>query len=596
MIPVFKPHIGSETLLAASQALDLGWLGMGSLVKEFEEGIAKYLEVEPPRQVVAVNTCTSALHLALLAAGVGPGDEVITPALNNIGDFQALAMCGAKPVFADILEDDLGLDPDAIEPLLGPRVKAVIALHYTGIPCRIGAIREITRRKGLRLIEDVAHATGTRVGGRPIGADGDLACFSFDAIKTLTCVDGGLIVLPNADEAAQMYPLRLLGMTQPNERLYGNSRAYKYDVHGPGFRYHLANLHGAIGTSQLRRLPEFIANRRAYCRLYRSLLDDVPGIVTPQSDFADCSMFIFVLRVLDGRRAELASFLKDRGVETGVHWIPGNQLTWLRQSRGADKIPVTDRIGEEILTLPLWSFMPEETVVEVANRIREFFGCVTRSAPRRPVQGRALLDHVKAGEPPGYRVPVPGFLGVSLRAVSTSEPAPADVAYLTEWRNQNVKSFLTEFEATPARTRGWLTSAVARDSSRILFMIEEDGKPPLGYIGLAFIDWEAGVGEADSVVRGRHGRSGVMSAALRALLAWARRELGLVAFRVRVLADNPANEFYRKFGFKERTRVALSREQSPGFVAWREVGADAAGDGRALVHYDLPDLPAGARA
>jgi dTDP-4-amino-4,6-dideoxygalactose transaminase len=259
--------------------------------------------------------------------------------------------------------------------LLSPRVKAVIALHYMGIPCQIEAIRSITSRLGLRLIEDVAHATGTRLAsGRPLGADGDLACFSFDAIKTLTCVDGGLVVVRNAEEAGQLHPLRLLGMTQPNERLYANSRAYRYDVHGPGFRYHLANLHAAIGTSKLRRLPDFVSNRRRYCCLYKQLLDDVPGIVTPRSDFAGCSMFMSVIRVLNGRRSELMDYLKERGIETGIHWMVANQLSWLRHARGADSIPTTDRIGAEILTLPLWSFMPEATVVQVANHIREFFG------------------------------------------------------------------------------------------------------------------------------------------------------------------------------------------------------------------------------
>jgi len=390
MIPVFKPHIGSETILAAAQSLDLGWLGMGSLVKEFEDAIARYLEIESPREVVAVNTCTSALHLALILAGVGPGDEVITPALNNIGDFQAISMCGATPVFADIREHDLGLDPDAIEPLLGPRVKAVIALHYMGIPCQIQAIRDITRKHGLRLIEDVAHATGTRMpGGRPLGAEGDLACFSFDAIKTLTCVDGGLVVTRDAAEAARLHPLRLLGMTQPNERLYSNSRAYKYDVLGPGYRYHLANLHAAIGSSQLRRLPEFIANRRHYCRLYKQLLEDIPGIVTPPGDFTDCSMFIFVLRVLGGRRQELMDYLKEHGVETGIHWMVANQLTWLRDARGAHTIPTTDRIGAEILTLPLWSFMPEATIVNVANHIRTFFGRPIVSTSTYPIHNVA---------------------------------------------------------------------------------------------------------------------------------------------------------------------------------------------------------------
>lgn len=372
MIPVFKPYIGSDTVKAATDALDLGWLGMGSYVKEFEEKLTAYLELPPEYHLIAVNTCTSALHLALLTAGVGPGDEVITTGLNNIGDFQAIGMCGARPVFVDICDDDLGIDPELIEPALGPKVKAIIALHYTGIPCRIDGVLEVAQEHGVRVIEDAAHALGTRWQGRMIGSFGDLTCFSFDAIKTLTCIDGGAIVVSHAEEAEKIYPARLLGMTQSNERLYSNSRAYHFDVFGQGFRYHLANLHANIGLSQLRKLPEFIVNRRKYCRKYNRLLEGVPGLITPQTNFDDASMFDYVLRVQHGRRGELADYLKENGIDTGIHWLPGNRFTWLKNCRGADSIPITDSVGDEIMTLPLWSYMDEELILRVAGAVRDF--------------------------------------------------------------------------------------------------------------------------------------------------------------------------------------------------------------------------------
>jgi len=373
MIPVFKPYIGDDTMKAAVDALDLGWLGMGSYVKDFEEKLTQYLELPVQYRLVAVNTCTSALHLALLSAGVGPGDEVITPALNNIGDFQAIGMCGARPVFVDICDDDLGINPALIKPMLGPKVKAIIALHYTGRPCQIKGVFDEAHKYGLRVIEDAAHAVGTRWQGKMVGSYGDITCFSFDAIKTLTCIDGGAIIVPSADESEMLYPARLLGMTQSNERLYSNSRAYNFDVFGQGFRYHLANLHASIGLSQLKKLPEFIANRRKYCRFYSQLLEDVPGIITPRTDFDDVSVFNYVIRIQNGRRTELSDYLKGKGIDTGIHWLPGNRFTWLKSCRGADSIPVTDRIGDEIMTLPLWSFMPDDVIISVVNEIRNFF-------------------------------------------------------------------------------------------------------------------------------------------------------------------------------------------------------------------------------
>jgi dTDP-4-amino-4,6-dideoxygalactose transaminase len=370
---VFKPYIDLDTFDAARESLELGWLGMGSYVHRFEQDLSSYLELPTHRRLVAVNTGTSALHLALKVAGVGPGDEVITPALNNIGDFQAIGMCGARPVFADIREDDLGIDVESAERVTGSRVKAVIALHYMGVPCDVDGVHLFAEEHGLRVIEDAAHATGTRHNGSMIGASGDLTCFSFDAIKTLTCIDGGAVVTSNPGEAESLFPARLLGMTQSNERLYANSRAYAYDVKDQGYRYHLANLHAAIGLSQLRKLPEFIKNRRAYARAYNEALAEVDGIVVPQTDFNNVSVFHYVMRVLNGRREELADHLRQRGIETGIHWVPGNRLSWLKDCRGAGHLPATDRIGDEILTLPLWSFMEEEVISQIIGAIQSFF-------------------------------------------------------------------------------------------------------------------------------------------------------------------------------------------------------------------------------
>ncbi|MEW5802911.1 MAG: DegT/DnrJ/EryC1/StrS family aminotransferase [bacterium] len=373
MIPLFKPYIGSDTMKAAVDALELGWLGMGSYVNQFEEELSRFLEIGGSRKLVAVNTCTSALHLALLIAGVKDGDEVITPALNNIGDFQAIGMCGARPVFCDISEEDLGIDPHKIDLVIGPKTKAIIVLHYSGIPCRIGDVLDLARKRGLRVIEDAAHAIGTQINGKRVGSYGDLVCYSFDAIKTLTCIDGGAVVVNDEEEADSLYPARLLGMTQSNNQLYSNSRAYKYDVYKQGFRYHLANLHASIGLSQLQKLPEFIINRQRYCLLYNRLLSECPGIVTPRTSYKDVSPFNYVIRVLDGKREKLMAYLKEQGIETGIHWMTGNRFTWLKDCRGADSIPITDRIGCEIMTLPLWSYMETDTIERIADSIYRFF-------------------------------------------------------------------------------------------------------------------------------------------------------------------------------------------------------------------------------
>ena len=372
-IPLFKPYIGPDTIEAATGALAMGWLGMGSYVHEFETELSAYLELPAERRLVAVNTGTSALHLALLAAGVGPGDEVLTPALNNVGDLQAIGMCGARPVFVDILEDNLGIDVEAAERLIGPDVKAVIVLHYMGVPCDVDGVYEFAGRHGLRVVEDAAHAVGTRNHSKMIGSTGDLTCFSFDAIKTLTCVDGGAVVTPNWEDAEPLIAARLMGMTQSIDALYANSRSGAYDVKAQGFRYHLANLHGAIGLSQLRRLSEFISNRRSYAKKYNDLLAPIHGLLVPNTDFEDVSPFHYVIRILDHRREDLATYLRQRGIENGVHWAPGHEFSLWEGCRGARDLPITDRVSSEIMTLPLWSLMEDGVVEQVAAGIQSFF-------------------------------------------------------------------------------------------------------------------------------------------------------------------------------------------------------------------------------
>ncbi len=366
-IPVFKPHIGVDTVNAAVDALDLGWLGMGSYVKEFEEGLAAYLQLKD-KSVVAVNTGTSALHLAMLLVGVRQGDEVITPSLNNIGDFQAIKAAGGEPVFCDIHEDTLGIDVEKAEALIGPKTKAIIAMDYAGVPCRLDDVHDMARRHGLRVIHDAAHSLGSRYKGRLVGSFSDIAVFSFDPVKTMTCIDGGALVVESREDVERLHRYRLLGMDQSSSRLYSNNRAWTYDVATPGFRYHLANLHASIGLSQLKRLDEFIASRRRAWQRYTELLAGADGIVVPQVDVQDVAPFIYCVRVQGGRRHHLIESLQERGIDTGIHWIPAHNFTFLNGCRRGD-LSVTDRIGEEILTLPLHSYMETHVVERIARAV-----------------------------------------------------------------------------------------------------------------------------------------------------------------------------------------------------------------------------------
>jgi dTDP-4-amino-4,6-dideoxygalactose transaminase len=368
-IPLFKPHIGPETVKASTDALELGWLGMGSYVKEFEEALSNFLGLKD-KFVVAVNTGTSALHLAMRLAGVGSGDEVITASFNNIGDFQAIKAVGGEPVFCDICEDNLGIDAEKAAALVGSKTRAIIAMDYAGVPCRLDEVFALANRHGLRVIHDAAHSFGGRYKGEKIGSFGDLVMFSFDPIKNITCIDGGALVVNTQKEVEQLHRERLLGMDQSAGRMYTNDRAWTYDVTTLGFRYHMANLHASIGVSQIKRVNEIIESRREACRLYSKLFAGTKGIISPQTDFVDVAPFIYTLRVLGGKRQALISALRENGIDTGIHWIPGHQFSYLKGCRRGD-LTVTDRVADEILTIPLHPFMDASLVQEVASTIQE---------------------------------------------------------------------------------------------------------------------------------------------------------------------------------------------------------------------------------
>jgi len=370
-VPVFVPRIGLDTLKHLTDALDVGWLGMGATTQDFEERIARYLGLQD-RFVVATNTGTSAMHIALLAAGIGPGDEVITPSFNYVADHQAIRATGADVVMCDIREDDLGIDVASAESLVTPRTKAIVPLHFSGVPCAVADVYALARRHGLRVIEDACHAFGSTVDGAPIGASGDVQFFSFDPVKIITSIDGGCVVTPHRDEFERLQRLRLLGVDKDTTLRYQNKRAWDYDVVSEGYRYHLTNIMASVGVSQIKRVDEFIASRRAVCERYSAAFEMLPGVRVLRRDYRDVSPFIYSLRVPAGARESLIAHLAARGVDAGIHFVPVHRHTYFAGARRS-AMPVTERVVDEVLTLPLHSLMTERSIERVIDGVAGFF-------------------------------------------------------------------------------------------------------------------------------------------------------------------------------------------------------------------------------
>lgn len=371
-IPVFKPLIGKKEMEKAREALEIGWLGMGSYVGRFEEAITELIGATD-RFVAAVSTGHAALHLALLLAGVGPGDEVITPSFNNVADFQAIIATGAEPVFCDIIDDTLCIDPEKVGSLISERTRAIITMDYGCIMCDHNAIEDLAKHHNLRVLHDAAHSFGSKYSGKMVGSFSDLCMFSFDPVKLITCIDGGALVVRSEEELEAVQEMRLIGMGQQASVMYGDQRAWTYDVRRLGFRYHMANLHASIGIAQLSRLDSIVESRRATCRYFNERFGAIPGLTVPKTGFVDVAPLLYYIRVPAEQRDPLRKHMRKRGVDSGIHWQPGHWFSLFKHCRMGD-LAITEAVGREILTLPMYSMMPESEMEVVADAVCSYFG------------------------------------------------------------------------------------------------------------------------------------------------------------------------------------------------------------------------------
>lgn len=361
--------VDDELRAAVDAVISSGWWSMGPKVFEFEEAFAEFCAV---RHALAVANGTAALHLALLAAGCGPGDEVVLPSLNFVAAANAVAHTGATPVFCDIVgPQDLNLDPVDLEAAVGPRAKAVVLLHYGGFPCDVQAVRELAEQRGLIVIEDAAHAPGATWRGQPCGSLGLAGCFSFFSNKNLPVGEGGMIVTDDDELAAQVRLLRSHGMTTLTwERHRGH--AASYDVVAQGFNYRLDELRAAIGLHQLRRLPDENARRGAIWAHYRERLDGVEGITIPFAELEDGTTSAHHLAVAllpEGTRDDVRAELAERRIQTSVHYPPIHLFSFYEQLGSRRPLPRTESVAARVVTLPLYAHMDDEQVELVIDGV-----------------------------------------------------------------------------------------------------------------------------------------------------------------------------------------------------------------------------------
>ena len=369
-VPLSDVAIDDEILAATRDAVASGWWSMGPRVAEFEEAFAELCRA---RKALAVANGTAALHIALLAVGCGPGDEVVVPSLNFVAAANAIAHTGATPVFCDVTgPDDLNLDPADVEAAVTPATKAVVILHYGGFPCDVDGVRAVAERHRLAVVEDAAHAPGAERGGRMCGALGDVGCFSFFSNKNLPTGEGGMLVTDDDELAERLRLLRSHGMTTLTwDRHRGH--ASTYDVVAQGFNYRMDELRAAIGLVQLAHLRERNAARARLAARYRDALADVDGVTMPfpDPDANAASSHHLAVAVLpagvdrDGIRTRMA----ERRIETSVHYPPIHGFSRYAGLPTQRPLPRTDEVAGRILTLPLFPHMTDAQVDSVVDAL-----------------------------------------------------------------------------------------------------------------------------------------------------------------------------------------------------------------------------------
>jgi len=361
-IPFTDLRLNREDLDAVAAVLRSGWLTMGPVTAEFEQAFAAHLGC---RHAVAVSSCTAALHLAYLAAGIGPGDEVVVPSFTFVATASAVLYCGATPVFADVVGlEDLGVDPEDVADKIGARTKAVACVHFAGYPAAADRLAELCAERGVALIEDVAHAPSATLGGRMLGTFGLAGAFSFFSNKILSVGEGGLLATDDDEAAALARSRRSHAMTSGTwERHSG--RTTTYDVTALGYNYRLDEPRAALALSRLARLEADIERRRELVREYRRRLGALDGLIVPYADedVAASSCYVMPIMLHDPeRRDEFRRVLREQhGVQTSVFYPAIHELSAYRQRFPGLSLPRTELAARSEVTLPLYPHMtPEE--------------------------------------------------------------------------------------------------------------------------------------------------------------------------------------------------------------------------------------------
>jgi perosamine synthetase len=369
-IPYGRQEIGEDDIAAVVEVLRGDWLTTGPAVERFERSFAELVGAE---HAVAVTNGTAALHLAMLAAGVGPGDEVIVPTMTFAASANAARYVGASVRFCDVRPDTLGIDVEQAAQLVTSRTRAIVVVDYAGIPCDLDAVMQLAADHGLVVIEDACHAVGATYRGRLVGSIAHLSTFSFHPVKHLTTGEGGMVTTADRDLARRLRRLRNHGI-DTDFRQRETAGTWEYDVVELGYNFRLSDINAALGASQVTKVPAWVERRRALARRYRHMLADLPVamLAEPEHVVASWHLFPVLLDTGDGApaRSEVFAALRGAGIGVNVHYRPLHLHTSFREEGAEQRFPVAEDAYARLLSLPMWHGLTDEEQDFVVGQIR----------------------------------------------------------------------------------------------------------------------------------------------------------------------------------------------------------------------------------
>lgn len=373
-VPFAIPEITNEDIEAVTDALKSGWLSKGPKVTEFEAKIADYLGVSP-ENVVACNSGTAALHLAVMGLELDAGDEVIVPSYTFSATVNVIEHVGAKPVFADIDSDTLCIDVTKVEQLITSKTKAIIAVHFAGQAADIDSLKKLCVKYDLKFIEDAAHAFGTKYKGKLIGIHGDYICFSFYATKNITTGEGGIVIARNGENISKIRQLCWHGIDRNLWDRYVNAGSWAYSILDHGYKYNMSDVQATLGISQLSRVNKMRERRRELYKRYLNELkkfEKVFSLPMFDSDESENSCHLFIIRFKPDAVISRNSFIekmKEKGVCLSVHYIPVHMHPYYKKYNAV--LPVTEKVFEGCVSLPLCSSLSDEAFEYVVKSIND---------------------------------------------------------------------------------------------------------------------------------------------------------------------------------------------------------------------------------